>query len=124
MVAEAVIATVAGATNEAPAAGDVSPTVGAEGAVTVMASGLDEFSALRRANLSRMRALKLDASKLDLRGRHPDLGLVTVRQLLSTWVVHDLGHLAQIARVMSKRYSAEVGPWIAYLPILTRGAAH
>ncbi len=84
---------------------------------------LDEFAALRRANLTRLRALELDAAKLDLRGRHPDFGPVTARQLLSTWVVHDLGHLAQIARVMSKRYTSEVGPWIAYLPVLTRGAA-
>ncbi len=84
---------------------------------------LDEFAALRRTNLTRLRALELDAAKLGLRGRHPDLGAVTARELLSTWVVHDLGHLAQIARVMSKRYTTDVGPWIAYLPILTRGAA-
>jgi len=50
----------------------------------------------------------------------PEFGSVTVRQLLSAWVVHDLGHLAQIARVMARRYSAEVGPWQAYLPVLTR----
>lgn len=81
---------------------------------------LDEFSALRRANLTRLRALEIGGTQLELRGRHPDFGPVTVRQLLSTWVVHDLGHLAQIARVMSKRYATEVGPWIAYLPILTR----
>ena len=87
---------------------------------------LDEFASLRRSNLTRLRALELDAEKLELRGRHPEFGPVTARQLLSTWVVHDLGHLAQIARVMSKRYTTEVGPWIAYLPILTRpyGAWH
>lgn len=81
---------------------------------------LDEFARLRAENLARLRALRLDPERLELRGRHPDLGSVTARQLLATWVVHDLGHLAQIARVMSKRYSTEVGPWKAYLPVLTR----
>lgn len=81
---------------------------------------LDEFARLRGANLTRIRVLELDAEKLELRGRHPDFGAVSARQLISTWVVHDLGHVAQIARVMSKRYSAEVGPWKAYLPVLTR----
>jgi hypothetical protein len=81
---------------------------------------LDEFASLRRANLGRLRAHKLRPEQLDLRGRHPDFGPVTLRELLATWVVHDLGHLAQIGRVMSKRYSSDVGPWIAYLPVLTR----
>ncbi len=84
---------------------------------------LAEFASLRRANLTRLRALELDDAKLELRGRHPEFGPVTARQLLATWVVHDLGHIAQIARVMSKRYATEVGPWIAYLPILTRTAS-
>lgn len=94
-----------------------------DGGAKTLEQLLDEFAALRQANLTRLRAFELDAAKLDLRGRHPDFGPVTARQLLSTWVVHDLGHIAQIARVMSKRYTSEVGPWIAYLPVLTRGAA-
>jgi hypothetical protein len=44
---------------------------------------------------------------------------VTLRQLLAAWVVHDLGHLAQTARVLAKQYREEVGPWVAYLPVLT-----
>ena len=81
---------------------------------------LDEFAQLRRVNLTKLRSLKLDAARLELRGRHPALGIVTVRELLATWVVHDLNHVAQIARVMSKRYVNDVGPWKAYLPVLTR----
>lgn len=81
---------------------------------------LEEFARLREANLSELRALELTERDLALRGRHPELGSVTLRELLATWVVHDLGHLAQIARVMSKRYAADVGPWKAYLPVLTR----
>ena len=55
---------------------------------------------------------------LGLEGAHPALGTVTLRQLLATWVVHDLAHLRQIARVMAKQYADEVGPWKAYLRVL------
>ncbi len=81
---------------------------------------LDEFARLREVSLLRLRSLEIDEIKLALRGRHPAFGPVTARELLATWVVHDLGHIAQIARVMSKRYSSDVGPWRAYLPVLTR----
>ena len=83
---------------------------------------LDEFARLRRDNLTTLRDLQLAPADLDRRGRHPDssFGPVTLRQLLATWVVHDLSHLAQIARVMGKRYAEDVGPWQAYLPMLTR----
>ena len=53
-------------------------------------------------------------------GIHPEFGAVTLKQLLSTWVVHDLGHISQIARVMAKQYKAEVGPWLEYIGILKR----
>ncbi len=79
---------------------------------------LDEFAALRRASLAEVASWGLGESALDARASHPDLGTVTLRQLLSTWVVHDLGHLAQVARVMAKRYREDVGPWERYLPVL------
>jgi hypothetical protein len=79
---------------------------------------IEEFGVLRAANLATLRAWELDGARLDLRGRHPELGEVTLRQLLATWVAHDLGHLAQIARVMAKQYRDGVGPWYAYLPVL------
>lgn len=81
---------------------------------------LDEFDALRAANLARLRGWEISAAQLDLEGEHPALGRVTLRQLLSTWVAHDLGHLAQASRVMAKRYRDDVGPWRQYLPILDR----
>lgn len=83
---------------------------------------LDTFAQLRRDNLAALAALKLTVADLGRRGRHPDesFGPVTLGNLLSTWVVHDLSHSAQIARVMGKRYDADVGPWKAYLPMLTR----
>ncbi|MGN6391517.1 MAG: DinB family protein [Gemmatimonadales bacterium] len=80
---------------------------------------LDEFAHLRADNLAQLRSWRLSPADLDLPGMHPALGPVSLRQLLAAWVVHDLGHLAQIARVMAKQYRAAVGPWIGYLPVLT-----
>jgi hypothetical protein len=85
-----------------------------------LAQLLDEFEQLRSANLETLRGWNLSDDQLALEGEHPAFGAVTLRQLLSTWVVHDLGHLGQIARVMAKRYRDAVGPWRAYLPILDR----
>ncbi|HET9252491.1 MAG TPA: DinB family protein [Candidatus Eisenbacteria bacterium] len=80
---------------------------------------LDEFGALRTANLELLASWRLTEAQLELPGIHPTLGRVTLRQLLAGWVVHDLGHVAQIARVMAKQYREEVGPWLAFLPVLT-----
>lgn len=80
---------------------------------------LREFQQLRSANLEVLLSWHLSAADLDLPGEHPALGRVTLRQLLAAWVVHDLGHIAQIARVLAKQYSHEVGPWAPFLPVLT-----
>jgi hypothetical protein len=79
---------------------------------------LDEFEALRRSNLAFLAGLTLSPAQMALPGRHPELGPVTLGQLLATWAVHDLNHIGQIVRVMSTRYMAAVGPWKAYLGIL------
>ncbi len=84
-----------------------------------LSSLLAEFARLRAANLELLRSWRLTGAELDLAGIHPSLGRVTLRQLLAAWVVHDLGHLAQVARVMAKQYREEVGPWVPYLPVLT-----
>ena len=76
------------------------------------------FARVRSANLDLLRTWHLSASELDLEGIHPTLGPVTLRELLAAWVVHDLGHLAQISRVMAKQYREAVGPWIRFLPVL------
>jgi hypothetical protein len=80
---------------------------------------LDEFAGLRAQNLAELEGFRLVPEQLALEGRHPDLGVVTLGQLLSTWVAHDLDHLAQVARVMAKCYTDEVGPWKAYLRVLS-----
>lgn len=91
-----------------------------ESAGKSLAQLLDEFVELRARNLATLRSWQLTDRELALEGEHPALGMVTLKQLLATWVVHDLGHIAQIARVMAKQYRGEVGPWVEYLPVLTR----
>lgn len=78
----------------------------------------DEFARLRAANLELLRAWKLGPADFERRGVHPEFGEVTLGQLLATWVVHDLDHVTQVARVMAKQYSEAVGPWTAYLSVL------
>jgi len=80
---------------------------------------LTEFEDRRRANLEVLQSSNLTDAELDLPGEHPALGPVSLRQLLAAWVVHDLGHIAQVARVMAKQYTSDVGPWVAFLPVLT-----
>jgi len=80
---------------------------------------LEEFARLRADNLAVVRSWALTEKQLELPGEHPELGRVTLRQLMATWTVHDLGHLAQAARVMAKQYREEIGPWAPYLPVVT-----
>ena len=84
-----------------------------------MESLLDEFAGLRRRNLQELAALGLTTADLDRVGRHPAFGPVTLRQLLATWTAHDLDHVMQIARVLGRQYSDEVGPWRAYLRVIS-----
>jgi hypothetical protein len=79
---------------------------------------LNEFAALRERNLATLREMKIGADDLEKTGQHPALGRVTLKELLATWVTHDLDHIAQIARTMAKQYATEVGPWQAYISIL------
>jgi hypothetical protein len=81
---------------------------------------LHEFASLRAANLTTLAGWRLTDTELALEGEHPEFGAVTLRQLLATWVAHDLGHVAQTARVMAKQYREAVGPWHAYMSILNR----
>lgn len=83
---------------------------------------LSRFRAGRSASLDALGALGLAAADLDRRGRHPEFGEVTLGQVLSTWVAHDLTHLAQVGEVLARRYRDEVGPYRAYLPALDRVA--
>ena len=79
---------------------------------------LATFASLRRESLDALSGMNLSDEDLARKGLHPELGEVTLGQLLATWVVHDLDHLGQIARTMAKAYARAVGPWSAYLSIL------
>jgi hypothetical protein len=81
---------------------------------------LDRFAQLRGDSLRALQALNLDEAALARTGMHPGLGRVTLTQLFAAWVVHDLGHIKQIARAMARQYTAAVGPWREYLTILDR----
>lgn len=80
---------------------------------------LQEFAQLRAANLAELESWRLTAAQFELTGVHPTFGRVTLRELLAAWVVHDLGHIAQVARVMAKQYRAAAGPWVPFMPVLT-----
>lgn len=79
---------------------------------------LDTFRLLREQNLEVLRSLNLTSEDLSKQGIHPAFGDVSLSQLLATWVVHDLNHIAQIARVMAAQYRTAVGPWVPYLRVL------
>ena len=83
-----------------------------------LAQLLDEFTRVRTENVHELRALNLRPADFERRGRHPELGVVTLSQLLATWAVHDLTHVHQISRVMAHQYRVAVGPWSAYLGVL------
>lgn len=83
-----------------------------------LAERLEEFARLRRENIETLRSWELVDEELELKGIHPEFGEVSLRELIATWVVHDLTHLRQIATVMANRYKEAVGPWKAYLSIL------
>ena len=81
---------------------------------------LNEFESLRKQSLVSLRSMKLTDAQLDLPGTHPALGPVTLRNLLATWVCHDLNHIHQIAKSMAYQYRDEVGAWRAYITIIPR----
>jgi DinB superfamily len=79
---------------------------------------LETFAELRQKNLERLKQMRLSPEHLKLKGIHPELGEVNLEQLLSTWVVHDLTHIRQIAIVLAQKYAENVGVWKEYLSIL------
>ena len=83
-----------------------------------LAELLTTFAELRQQNVDALLGMNLTGDDLDRRGLHPELGEVTLGQLLATWVVHDLDHVTQVARTMAKVYTEATGPWIDYLSVL------
>lgn len=81
---------------------------------------IDSFEEVRQENIRTLQSWQLDDTDLARTGVHPAFGVVTMRELLATWVAHDLSHLTQIARVMAKQYREAVGPWREYLSVMGR----
>jgi hypothetical protein len=79
---------------------------------------LEEFAKLRNENIDVLNKFNLSDNDFNKKGIHPEFGKVTLKQLLSTWAVHDLSHIRQISRVMAKQYKNEIGPWEKYLPVM------
>ncbi len=79
---------------------------------------LGEFERLRERNLATLESWQLTEEDLQKKGAHPELGPVTLGQLLATWTVHDLNHIVQVSKVMASKYTDEVGPWVEYLGVL------
>lgn len=81
---------------------------------------LEIFKTLRIKNLATLREMPDLETHFEKKGLHPAFGPVRVRELISTWAVHDLTHISQISRVLANRYRTDVGPWIEYLGILKK----
>jgi hypothetical protein len=81
---------------------------------------LTEFKEVRKQNMATLKSKKLTDADLSKTGIHPAFGQVTLKELFATWVAHDLSHINQITRVMAKRYKDEVGPWKAYLSVMSK----
>lgn len=79
---------------------------------------LDQFGRLRAENLRTLDGFGLDARRLALTGRHPQLGAVTMEQLLATWVAHDHVHYTQITRTLARQYREAVGPWREFMGVM------
>jgi hypothetical protein len=79
---------------------------------------MKEFEQVRHEGIQTLNSFKLGDAKLRLTGLHPEFGEVTLQQHLATWATHDLGHIAQICRVLAKQWKEEIGPWQAYLSIV------
>jgi uncharacterized damage-inducible protein DinB len=77
-----------------------------------------EFARLRAAGIDTLRNEVLGTTPLDASGIHPELGRVTLGQLIAAWAVHDLEHIGQVSAAMAQRYRSEVGPWLEYLAVL------
>jgi hypothetical protein len=92
----------------------------AQGEARPVAGLLQEVAGLRADNLRTLHVMDLSPADYGRTGTHPALGRVSLGELLSTWVVHDLNHLAQIARTLAHQDRDAVGPWARFLPILDR----
>ncbi len=79
---------------------------------------LKEFKFLRELNLAEIRRLQIQLSNLNVTEDFSIWGKLSVKELMASWMVHDLSHIAKISRIMANRYETEVGKWSQHLDIL------
>ena len=79
---------------------------------------LDLFAKKREQNLEELKGMNLSSDDLMRKGKHPEFGEITLKEMLSAWVVHDLGHMVQINRTLAKNLKEEIGPWAKYLTVV------
>lgn len=79
---------------------------------------LGRFTTLRAENLVTLLSFGVTEEQLSWTAEHPELGRVTLRQHLATWVAHDLDHIVQIGRTMAKQYREAVGPWHNFIRVV------
>ena len=83
-----------------------------------------EFGQLRRVNLEKLTVLNLSAPHLRMTGEHPEFGPGTLEQLLATWAAHDMAHVAQLSRILTRSFGRQVGPWKKYFSLLAGEETH
>jgi hypothetical protein len=71
----------------------------------------------------KLETLKISVPHLRMTGEHPELGTVTLEQLLACWATHDMAHVAQISRLLTRAFGRHVGPWKRYFSLLQGDAA-
>ena len=81
---------------------------------------LEDFEKLRNKNIEILKGMKLTEKDLNKTGIHPELGEVSLKQMLATWTAHDMAHIYQISRVMARQYEDAVGPWKGLIKVLQR----
>jgi hypothetical protein len=68
-----------------------------------------EFARLRAGSLALID--KLRADDLARTAHHPELGPVTLGEMLHEWAAHDLNHTVQAERALMRPFIAACGPW-------------
>lgn len=72
----------------------------------------EEFARRRAESLAAIE--QLTPADLPRTARHPELGQVTLEEMLHEWGAHDLNHTIQAERALMQPYLQGCGPWIKY----------
>lgn len=76
------------------------------------------FKESRSENLKLLQGINIKKRHLNKLGIDPDLGKITLKEVLSAWTVHDFTHIYQILRCLCYQFRLDVGPLKKHLKIL------